>query len=313
MRTDPSREPWSRFRTGAFLLVGLAAAAAVVFFLDEVLRELAEGPELIVVAREARDLRPGAEVWVGGVPAGRVLTVRFREPAADGAGRVVVRAVLHEDAAGQLRADASALVRESALLAPSVVAVHPGDADAPFDFADTLRAEQRAGSADVLARADSLRRRLDALRPLAERLRARMEEGPGTLAALRRDDALAAELADGAARMRRWADSAEGGTAALVGRDSALVARWERIAARGDTLKRVLPSGEIAELDAVLTGLERRIGALETGLSEGHGTAGRLLTDGALARERRTLEARLDSVKAELLADPLRWLRIRLF
>lgn len=312
MKTDPSNVGWERLRTGVLLIVGLTLTAAVVFFMDEALRELSEGPELLVAAEEARDLRPGAEVWVAGVPAGRVLSVRFRDHAAR-EGRVLVRAILRGDAADLLRADASALIRQSALLEPAVVVVRPGDGAVPFDFADTLRAEHRVGPRDVLARADTLMRRLETLQPLAERLRTRLAEGPGTVAALRRDSALATSLSAGATRLRRWSERAGDGTVALLHEDSSLAARWERIAARGDTIGRALPSGEIARLDAALTSLEDRVAALEASLSEPRGTVGRLMHDGALARERRTMEAHMDSLRAELAAEPLRWLRIRLF
>lgn len=313
MRTDPASAPWSRLRSGVLLLAGLAAVATVVFFLDEVLRELSEGPELHVAAREARNLRPGAEVWVAGVPAGRVLSVRFRPPDAEGAGEVVVRTVLREDGAELIRADASAVIRESALLAPSVVAIRPGDAEAPFDFSDTLRAEQLVSALDVMARADSLTGRLESLRPLAERMGTRLREGPGTLAALRGDGAPGEELAVLTDQLRRLAARAGEGTVPLLRRDTALAARWERIGARADTLERALPSGEVARLDTALASLEGRIAVLETRLTEPRGSIGRFLHDGALERELGTARARVDSLRAELLADPLRWLRIRLF
>ena len=52
MRTDPSSVGWDRLRTGVLLIAGLTVTAAVVFFMDEVLRELSEGPELLVTAEE---------------------------------------------------------------------------------------------------------------------------------------------------------------------------------------------------------------------------------------------------------------------
>ena len=139
---------WRSVRTGVLQIALLVAVAAAVFSLDVLLRELAEGPELVVRATAARELTPGAEVWVAGVPAGRVTAVRFRE----GAGReapVVVRTVLREGAAATLRSDASAAIHGSALLEPSVVAVDPGTASTPYDFADTLRARTQIGRAHV--------------------------------------------------------------------------------------------------------------------------------------------------------------------
>ena len=313
MRTDPSRLQWHRLRTGLLLLAAIGLAALVVFFLDVVLRQLSEGPTLHVAADRASNLQPGAAVWVAGVPAGRVTSVRFRDPGAAGGHRVLIRAVLEREAAELLRADASAVVREAALLAPSVVAVEPGDADAPFAFSDTLRTRSRIGADEILARADSLRERLTALRPLADSLDRRLREGPGTLAALRRDRALTAELRSGLDRARRLARRSEEGSARLLSRDSTLAAAWSRIAARGDTLRRALPEDRLTQLDRTLAAVERRLSALERRLSEPRGTVGRLRHDGALERERRALEARLESVRAELLRDPFDWLRVRLF
>lgn len=313
MRSDPSRLEWHRLRRGVALLAGLLAAAAAVFFLDEVLRELAEGPELYVASREARNLEPGAEVWVAGVPAGRVLSVGFREPGPREEGHVLVRTVLREDAAGLLRADATAEIRESALLAPTVVAVRPGTADARFAFSDTLEAQERVGPADVLARTDSLARRIAALRPLTARLQERLEEGPGTLAELRGDSAVRATLASSAARLRQLAGEARTGTAALLARDSTLAHRWGRIRARGDTMAAAVPSGEVAALAAALDSVDLRAAELERRLREARGSAGRFLNDAALERERLELEARMTLLQAELLANPFAWLRFTLF
>lgn len=313
MRTDPSRLEWDRLRSGLALLAGIALVATAVFFLDEVQRELSEGPTLHVATPEARKLEPGAAVWVAGVPAGRVLSIGFRQPAPGAEGHVLVRAVLHEDAADLLRADATAEVRESALLAPSVVALRPGTAPTPFDFSDTLVAVSRVSPADVLASADSLARRLGELRPLSARLRERLEDGPGTLAALRADSSLRAELAGSAAGLRRLSEEAGTGTAALLAGDSTLASRWGRIRARGDTLASVLPSGAIGRLAAALDSLGRRTAVLEARLEDARGSAGRFLNDAAVEREFRELEARIAALKAELMRDPLAWLRFQLF
>lgn len=313
MRTDPSRLEWNRLRRGVALLAGLLVVTAVVFFLDMVLRELSEGPELYVAAREARNLEPGAEVWVAGVPAGRVLSIGFREPGPREAGHILVRTVLREDAADLLRADATAEVRESALLAPTVVALRPGTADARFSFSDTLEAVERVAPSEVLARTDSLARRIAALRPLSARLQERLEKGPGTLAALRGDSALEATLASAATRLRRLAAESGTGTAALLARDNTLVERWGRIRARGDTLATALPSGELAALGAALDSLDRRAAKLERRLEEARGSAGRFLNDAALERELREMEARMTLLRGELIANPFAWLRVTLF
>jgi phospholipid/cholesterol/gamma-HCH transport system substrate-binding protein len=313
--SGPSEPGWSRLRTGAALIAGLALALAAIFFSDVALRELSEGPALTVTAAEARDLEPGAAVWVAGVPAGRVTSVRFREAGREDGRPVVVRAVLREGAAGILRADASAQIRASALLAPPVLALDPGRAGRPFDPGDTLRAEPGPDREEIRARTDSLAGALAALAPLADSLRTRLDEGPGTLAALRRDGPLRADLRRAGDRVRALTAKASGGSAAKLAGDTVARAALGRAAERLRRLAeqagdRAAPADSAARaLDALLV----RLDTLSRRLDAGRGTAGRLLRDRALQRERRRLEAGMDSLRAELLADPLRWLRFRLF
>jgi len=292
-----------------------------VFFLDVILREVAEGPTLTLTASEAADLEAGSRVWVAGVPAGRVVSVRFRRPEGAPERRVAIRAVLQEDVAGLLREDATALIRAAALLAPSVIALEPGSADRPpFDFSDTLLARLEIDQDDVMRRADSLSARLDELAPLAERLGERLRDGEGTLAALHRNPEPIERLLAAQERLQRLGARTREGSAVRVLEDSLLSLRLERVLARAESLGTPAPGSDRAratEARADLTrALERvavRMDTLEARLARAEGTAGRLMHDRALERERRLLEARADSVIASLLADPFRWLRIKLF
>lgn len=305
------RLTWRRLRLGALLLAGLTLAAVAVFFMEDVSREIGAGPSLFVAAAEARELAPGAAVWVAGVPAGRVTRIRFR-PMEDAAERpVLIRAELRSDAARLLRADASVSVRVAALLEPAILAVDPGTAPTRLDLRDTLDARPLIDAEDILARADTLGERMDSLSPLARRLAGRLEEGPGSLASLRADTAtvrrLAGALREGAALAR----AAGEGSGALLASDTALLARWERIRERSG---RVAASGrEAASLAREMSRLASRLSRLEGRLDSARGSLGRFLGDEALGRERRLLEARLDSVRSELGASPLRWLRFQLF
>ncbi|MFW6193805.1 MAG: MlaD family protein, partial [Gemmatimonadota bacterium] len=205
MSRDPASRSWSELRTGVSALVVLAVAAAVVFSLDVVLRELAEGPEIVVVASEARNLRPGAAVWVSGVPGGRVTGMSFQPPADGRNGRVVVRAVLREGGGGLLRSDADVRIRTASLLAPAVLDMRPGDASERFDPGDTLVAETPVSREDVVGRMEELFDRLDRLAPEASRLASRLDEGPGTLASLRRDPDVMEELRGASAGLQELA------------------------------------------------------------------------------------------------------------
>lgn len=302
---------WDRLRPGVFLLAGLGAACVAIFFLDVVAREVALGPDLLVAAGEARDLEPGAPVWIAGVPAGRVTRIRFRPAEAAPDRRILIRAEIREDAADLLRSDAEASVRVSALLAPAVLAVRPGRAATPLDPSDTLQAVPRPRVREVVDRADSLLGRLQALRPLARRLTRRLEDGPGTLAALRADPATADRLAAGLRGAGALAGEAGVGSAALLARDTVLVARWRRIGRRAGRMTASV--GDAAAAARELDRLVARLSGLAERVDSARGTLGRLVEDDALGRERRLLEARYDSVRSELLADPLVWLRFRLF
>ena len=311
MAPEPRESERSALRTGFLLMAVLAAVAAAVFFLDVVLRELAEGPDLTIRAPAARELTPGAELWVAGVPAGRVTAVRFRDRSG-GEAPVVIRAVVREEAAPMIRRDATASIHQSALLAPTVVAVDPGTASEPFDFTDTLRARPLVGADELMARLDSLAVDLRGLRPLGRRLGRRIEEGPGTLAGLRSDSALLAELERLAARTEELADQIPSGSAARLAADDRLAERWGELAGRSRRIARGLAE-RTGPVGTALDSLAATAAEVASRLEAGRGSLARFAGDPALARELRGVRARLDSVQASLLAEPLRWLRFRLF
>lgn len=311
--SGPSELRWSQLRAGAALLAVLILSLAAIFLSEVVARELSDDPAITVTADEARDLEPGSAVWVAGVPAGRVTAVRFREGGPGDREPIVIRAVLGEDAAAMLRADATARIRASALLAPAVLALEPGRAPGRLDLGDTLRAEPSLDSDEVRARMDSLVAVLEGLSPLADSLRRRLEEGPGTLAALRADPSLRRDLRRAGERARALAEAVPGGTAARLARDTAVSAALERTLDAARRLPKAAGAAGIDSLALRLGALLDRVDALGARLEAGRGTAGRLLNDRALERERRRAEAKMDSLRTELLLDPLRWLRFRLF
>lgn len=309
---------WRQLRLGAGILVLLAVAAAAVFFVDSLESELSEGPRLYVEAASAGGIEVGSDVWIAGIRAGRVEAVRLERPGSGG-GPILVQAVLDRDAARLLRADASASLRASALLAPAVVALNPGtEIDRPFRFRDTLVARPALRVDELLARADTLRSRLHDLAPEGRALASRLANGPGTLASLRAHPATLDSLRADLARSRRLALASPGGTAMRLLRDTALRREAHRVRARLAAL--AAPGGPLARtrreravLWGALDSLRHRKRLLDARLAEGRGTAGRVLHDRAIQRERALFRARMDSVKTELFAHPLRWLRFALF
>jgi len=309
---------WPQVRLGAILLTVLVLASGMVFFLDAVQRELAEGPHLVVEASSAQGLEVGGDVWIAGVVAGRVESIRLERPH-DGRGPVLIGAVLEPGAGRILRADAIASLRASSLMAPTVLSLDPGrDVDRTFRWGDTLQARPELSVEEIMARADTLHTRLHRLAPEGRALVRRLEEGPGTLAALRDHPERLRRLAADLDRTRELALAAPGGTAARILRDAALRRQAHRLRARLGSMTG--PDGvlarsgrERAALSATLDSLRGRAQVVETRLAEGRGTAGRVLHDRAIQQERARFRARMDSVKAELIADPLRWLRFALF
>lgn len=317
------RVGWREVRGGLWLISGLAAAAFAVFFLDELRRAVEEGPRLVVVGPAAPDLAAGATVWVAGRPAGRVLSVRFRDdPDPRRAGAIVVEAALHREAAGVLRADASARITQEGVMAPTVLSLDPGSPDRPpFDFGDTLRGSVTLLDQDrTLALLDTLRATMEESRPLARRLRATLAEGDGTWATLRRDST----ALRGLERRLRTLDrllfgGPEGGDGTLgrMLRDTTVATSLEGLAASLDRLAAARESGgaetALRELLETLDGLQGSLLALERDLRRGRGALGRALHDTAILQQTRLLRARTDSLRRELLQHPLRWLRVRLF
>lgn len=314
--TDRRRAEDRRVRTGRVLLLSLGALALAVFFLDEVLDSFTPTSPLVITTGEPASLSSGSDVLIAGRPAGRVRGVEFLPAHEGGEGRRAIRVEITRTAARTLREDASARVASQGLLGAVAVQLDPGSPGGePLDLSDTLAAEPLIDRAEFRERAESLRTRLDSLAPLARELRVALREGGGTLAALRRDTALLREMsrsAEGAAELR---ERARDGTLARLLTDDSLHVVAGRILerAREGTAEPPTAEREAAALTESLERLEARVGSLERRLREGRGSLGRALHDDALQREVRTLRARADSVTAEIVGDPLRWLRFRLF
>lgn len=302
------------------LLLGLVPVAAGVFFLDALRRALAEGPTLVVVAEEIRGLAPGAAVWIAGKPVGRVAEVSFIDTRADRAGSIALRVVLLRDAAPALRRDARAQVGRSALLSPPIVKLDPGSPELPpFDFADTLVVSPAFDVDDFRALADSGRHAVGELTAGLGRLARELDTGSGTLPRLRRDLALADELARQGNRVAalRAAWGADTGPRALLA-DTAVRRSVARIGADLEALRALAaatapPARARRELAATLTSVRGRLGRLETRLDLAEGTLGRMATDDELRTQTARARAALDSLQMEAASDPLRFLRFRLF
>ncbi|MFQ5688871.1 MAG: MlaD family protein [Gemmatimonadota bacterium] len=321
MRNRQSPVSWREARIGLGLM-GLAVLLSLAaFFLDQIRRSLADGPRVVVTAPEAREIEPGSEVRVAGQPAGRVVAVHFSAPRGSEPGHVIVEAVLRRAAAGFVRADASARVQRTGMLAPMVLEIDPGHGDRPpFDFSDTLRTTQATIIPEkILAKADSLRALMSDVEPQARKLQVALLQGSGTLAALSRDSLLLQDLADHLARLDDFLTRhRDGGSVGKILRDTLIRTAVDSTRAKLEGLARMRASAlerraGVADLEATLEDLSARLDSLGRGLEAGRGTGGRLLYDPELSRQMELLVARRDSLVRELFGNPFRWLRFRIF
>ena len=302
-------------RTGLLVLAAAVAAAGGIFFLDTFQRAFLEGPTLVVLADDVEGLEEGAAVWVAGSPSGRVRSMAFASPDARHAGRVVIEVALRRGPARSLRRDAEARIGRGALLAPSVVKLRPGDrASPPYDFRDTLTVTPVPGLADFQALGDTARSAADSLLHAISGLDAEMREGRGTLPRLRRDPATAERLARrreaAGSLVRAWRDGALRAFLADTAPRAAAQRIGERLAAvSADTTAR---RGR-QDLAATIGPLVARLDRLAARLGAADGTLGRMATDGELRGQLDETRARLDSLRLDAAARPLRYLRLRLF
>jgi hypothetical protein len=305
---------------GLLLILEITVVSLGVFSLDTVLRTLGDGPRVTVLTEAARGIQPGSTVWVGGRPVGRVLSVGFRPPGGAGDDNVVIHAVLHRTAREVLRADATATLQAAALLEPVVIAIDPGTGAAPpWRYTDTLRSARRPLDPEALLRmSDTLRVAGEALAAQAADTRRTIRLAGGSLAALARDPLVVATAADDLERFRRFmADDYPAGTLARLFSDTVIPARLTTIQRRLERLDG-LPGRRRArtasdEAQAAIDDLRIRFAALSSGLDRGEGSAGRLLWDTELSDQIALLRARLDSTVVELVRDPSRWLRLKVF
>jgi len=310
---------WREFVPGILILAGLLTISTTVFFLDTIRRALVEGPEIVVLAAEARGLVPGADVWVAGSPSGRVTRVVFDDPDGPAESRVVIHATLHWAALPFLRSDAEARINSSSLLAPVILKLDPGAPDSgPLDLADTLTVPALRSSDQLIAMARAARVGVDTLASLSRDLLHRLEEGPGTAARLRGDTALLERLA---------AISANAGSiSAALQAEDALPARLAAdslgtaLSAMVGALRSLRGEERASEVTDAVVGLADRLeriseslDKLDRDLRAGRGTAGRALYDDEIARQQQAFQARLDSLRSELRRKPWRWLRFKLF
>ncbi|HUP19750.1 MAG TPA: MlaD family protein [Gemmatimonadota bacterium] len=157
-------------------------------------------------------------------------------------------------------------------------------------LSDEIRVKLDAGAGSLgrlISEDAELRRRIDSMTAESESLLALIDTGPGVGGSWRSDSGLAQQIDGVAERLEALADSLDHGP----GRD------W----------------AHREELDAALADLRVSVRDLDARLTEGRGTAGRLLHDEELWLQLSVLQARLKELVAAFAADPLGFVNIEVF
>lgn len=310
-------DSWREVIPGVAMLLTAIPLAVGIFMLDALRRGVTEGPRVVVLAQEGRGLVPGADVWIAGKPGGRVRSITFVDRGDGQPGELAVDIVLLREAAPALRADASVTIGSSALLAPPVVKFEPGSPDLPpISFGDTLLATSGPDMDTFRAFADSGRVALAEMTEELDRLTSELEHGNGTIPRALRDPALTRLLAGVRTRAadlgRAWTARRDLGPVFL---DSMSIGSIDNLSRTSSLLSEAAGQRKesLGQAGEALIRLGGRIDRLSLAMQSGQGTAGRLLYDGELEAQARRARAQLDSVQADMAANPLAWLRFRLF
>lgn len=320
---DAHRATHRRVAIGVVLTAALLAAAAVIFFLDDIRRAQAPKYEIAVLFAEATDLREGGAVRVAGHTVGTVRKVKLVDRPTDVPERVVATIELPVEVRPHVRRRSRIRLIRQGIAGDAIVAIEPGPRDAPpLDPGDTLVADRPVrddrlarAARDVLQAWDSLAASATALRGAAEsaepglgraidrlgetgdefeRLRERYRTGP--LGAMIRDPS----WREAVERLRRASTAirrAFDGVDAAVG-DAPGGAVTARAGEVGRAIVRM-----VGRADSLRARLER----LEERMRMQGGPAARLATDTALQAALRRARAQLDSLVVEARANPLRF------
>lgn len=296
---------------GLLLILGLAAGALLVFFMDPLLSTLRDDAELIALFESAPDVAPGAQVWIAGRPQGTVRSVEFLPLTEPSQPRLVLVLSVSRSGLRHVRQDASVQLTSERMVGDPVVDILPGSPGAsPIEPGDTLRAAVKLSSAEVVARAAALRAAVDSLlgaaAPVNERARDRM-------AALAR---VQAGFAGSQRELARLSASLAASPMMNLTSDPAVERALSRLRAASAELRTSSGAGAdpaVARVQAAFAPLTRHAGELSARLDSlrmlaaPNGTLTRMQNDSALAVAIRGAQAQLDSLIAEARANPARF------
>lgn len=310
----PSPRQGRRALIGALLVLGLAAAAGLIFFLEDLQRAFARSHTIVGLFPEATGLSVGASVWIAGRPAGRVRSVEFVPDGPETRGRFAAELEFPVRYAPLIRRDSELRLATPRLLANPVVNLMPGTAGSPrLGPGDTLVARARTDPALLRAHGDTVLRALDAFRGSARALAAAAREREPAI------DRVARELAAAGTALDALAHALEHGPLSRILEDTI----WQTVFRRVDAITAEIDglvagraeaeSPVAAEAAAAVARLGRRAQALRLEilelremLEDRRGFLGRAAIDPALRNAIARARAQADSLAAELRRRPWR-------
>jgi phospholipid/cholesterol/gamma-HCH transport system substrate-binding protein len=313
---------WSELKVGLVVIVsvGIIAAAVVSYgYLSDVLRPK---ETLHALFSDARGLRTGAPVWLGGVEAGYVKKIRF--PTKGGRVGIDVEMVVDADLATLIRADSTASIRTQGLLGDIYVEIglgdpkaaplpphHPLEGVVPVDIKEVI-----SGSSVTLGELSRALRNLNGMMT-------KISEGQGSVGRLVTDPALYNELTQLAAESRTLVKQIEKGqgSAGKLLNDPTLYKRLTSVADRMDAAAQSFEQfgeelrhgeGTVGKLNSDptvynnLASSTEKIDRLLGRVEKGEGVAGQLMTNQQLTKELTSAIAEFKSASSafhELVED----------
>jgi hypothetical protein len=299
---------------GGLIIAGLAGAATLIFFLDDIVAAFDRTYMVVALVPDAPGLGVGSPVWVGGREVGAVQALGFMPAGTDTLDRIWVNLKLPRDVQAQVRQDSRVRLTSTALIGERVVDIEPGSASAPALAAgDTLRMKYGLSAEQVTRQAALIRAQLDTLlaeaRTLEPAARARVAQAARAAAAMN-------AALDEARRLQADLRANEG---LVLLDDPAFAASLERVREhaaglpaaatrlRGQAEATSDAAAALARLEARTDTLRASLEAAARLLDASAGFAGRITRDSALMRAVDAARASLDSLVAEARRNPLRF------
>lgn len=316
----------SQVRVGLALGLGLLLLGYGVVRVGELFDVFADRYPLITLVPTAAGLLEGAPVTLAGQRVGQVKRIDFI-PIEHQADEEHIRIVLsiNEDVREQIRGDSEAQIQTQGLLGDKFIDIAPGSPRYPtLQAGDTLPSKTAVDLAVVLAKAaETLSQAQLTIRDL-DRITGRLARGEGTLGRLLTDEALYAQMVHATTTLAatlREINAADGTLGRLI-HDPALYHELHGAIARVDSLGGTIlhgtgTLGQLVQNDSLYRGLLGTVTRADSAVAgiaglldqagNKKGTLQRMLTDPAMYDQFLKAVVDLQTLLADIRANPLRY------